>query len=178
MLLVDVVILGVSVMIMLLIVTSVYAWLAGIPSVPTPRSSAQAMVRLARLRGSERVFDIGAGHGRILIEAKRLHPGITAVGIEYSPTVWLLGRLTVLCSRQQVTLLCGDGWKTDLRDADALFLYLSPKLMASLEDKLDRELRPGTVVIAHAFRFSRRQPKETIIVQTMTRKQTLMRYEW
>ncbi len=123
------------------------------PFVPTSRKTARAMVDLAKLRGTERVYDLGAGDGAVLIEAKRRHPGITAIGIERVITVRCLGKLRIRLSRVQVDLRQGDIFRTSVRDADAIFLYVVPHLMERLEKKFDAELKPGTVVVSHAFRF-------------------------
>ncbi|MSR87021.1 hypothetical protein EXS70_02505 [Candidatus Peribacteria bacterium] len=175
---VDLVIVLVTMVVVIIGVTALFAFLGRVPYVPTPGSTARAMVTLARLKGNEKVFDLGAGNGRILIEAKRMHPSLDATGIEFSPTVWLLGIVTILLSGQRVAFFRRDARKIDLRDADAIFLYLSPHLMAQLEDKFDQELRPGTVVISHAFRFPRRQPVEVTKVQRWNGLKTILRYEW
>ena len=175
---VDIVILFTILLVIALLTTAAYGFIGGVPYVPTPKSVARAMVDLARLQGSEKVFDIGAGNGRVLIEAKRKHPSIEATGIELAPTVWLLGRLTILLSGLRVRLIRGNGLAHDLSGADTIFLYLSPSLMATLEQKFDRELRPGTVVVSHAFSFPRRQPTELVTLRRWSGKKTLRRYEW
>ncbi len=175
---VDLVIAGTMILIVFIVVTSIYGFIAGVPYVPTSRSVAKAMVRLARLRGSERVFDLGAGNGRILIEAKRSHPGITATGFEIAPSVWCLGVLTIFLSRQKIAFFRSDARKASMNAADIIFLYLSPGLMAQLEEKFDRELRPGTVVVSHAFRFPRRRPQEVVTLDRWWGKKTLLRYQW
>lgn len=112
------------------------------------------------------------------MEAKRLHPGITAIGIEITPTVWLLGVLTMWWRRQKITLRCGDARKADLRDADVVFLYVTDPLMAMFEEKFDSELKPGAVVVAHAFRFPHRPAEETVAVDVQGKTQTIARYTW
>ncbi len=175
---VDLVILFTILLIVVIVLTTAYAFIGGVPYVPTSRSIARDMVDVARLKGAERVFDLGAGNGRILIEAKRKYPGLTATGIELAPTVWLLGLMTIFLSRVNVRFLRGDARTVDLRDADVIFLYLSGGLLGELEGKFDRELRPGTVVISHAFRFPRRQPVEVVTLDRWSGKKTVLRYVW
>lgn len=175
---VDLVIFFTILLIVVIVLTTVYAFIGGVPYVPTSRSIAQDMVDVARLKGNERVFDLGAGNGRILIEAKRKYPGLTATGIELAPTVWLLGLITIFLSRVKVRFLRGNALTTDVRNADVIFLYLSGGLLGKLEEKFDRELRPGTVVISHAFRFPTRQPVEIVKIEKWSGKKTILRYEW
>ncbi len=178
MLSVDLFIIFTTILVLVMGVTAVYCFIGGVPYVPTPMFMVRAMVDAARLHGSERVFDLGAGNGRVLIEAKRRCPSITATGVEISPVVWLYGRVMIRWSRQKVRFVRGNALTQDLRDADVIFLYLSTALMAALEEKFDRELRPGTVVISHAFEFPRRQPTEKMIVQHWSGKKTVRRYVW
>lgn len=174
----DIVIVLATLLVLVIVITSVCCFVGGVPYVPTPKFVARAMVDLARLKGSESVVDMGAGNGLILIEAKRRHPGVAATGIEIAPTVWFLGRVNILLSGQKMRLLCGNALNYDASGADAIFLYLLPALMASLEEKFDRELKPGTVVISHAFKFPRRQPTETVVLPHWSGKKTIRRYEW
>ena len=175
---VDIVIVGTAALIATIVVTTIYAFVARVPYVPTPRRVIQSMIDLARLQGSERVFDLGAGSGSILIAAKRKHPSIEATGIELSPLVWLLGRAKIFLSGMQIRFLRTNVFKTDVSDADVIFLYLFPSIMVDMEDKFDRELRPGTVVISHAFPFNRREPQETLKVSHWSGKKTVRRYQW
>ncbi|NOS66854.1 MAG: N-6 DNA methylase [Candidatus Peribacteraceae bacterium] len=175
---VDLVIIFTMLLIIGMMVTSVYGFIAGVPYVPTPHPVARAMVDLARLRGTENVMDIGAGNGRVLIEAKRKHPSIDATGIELAPTVWLLGKLNIFLSGIRIRFIRGNAFDHDMSRTDVIFLYLSPAVMAKLEDKFDRELKPGTVVISHAFTFPRRQPVEMTALPGWMGKKTIRRYEW
>jgi predicted RNA methylase len=175
---IDFVILSVALLILVISVTVFYAFRGGVPYVPTPVAVAQTMVRSAGLKGNERVYDLGAGNGRILIEAKRMYPSVSATGVELSPTVWLLGLLTIALARQRIRFLRADARTVDLRDADVVFLYLTPPFLGTIEDKLDRELRPGTVVISHAFPFPRRQPVQVTTLPWGAGKKTVLRYEW
>ncbi len=70
--------------------------------------------------------------------------------------------------------------KADLRNADVIFLYLSPRWMDHLAPKFDRELRPGTRVLSHAFPFRDRDADETIRVAFPRTEKlgTIYSYRW
>lgn len=178
MLVVDIVIVSTILLVAALVVTGVYSFILRVPFVPTPRVVAQAMVHCARLKGDERVYDLGAGDGTILINAKRMHPGISAVGVELVPTVWMLGRFKIWCSGKAVRFLRKNAMDVDLGDANAIFLYLLPTMLARLERKFDAELRPGTTVISHAFKFPSRSPEEVVKIPGGIMQRTLYRYTW
>ena len=166
------------VLILGVIVTAVGNLLVWVPFVPVPYGVAEEMVRFAHLKGTETVYDLGAGDGRILIAAKRLHGGLRATGWEFVPTVWLLGKLRIWWSGQKIAFRLGDSRRQSVRDADCIFLYLFPTVMPSLERKFDQELRPGTTVVSCAFPFPHHPPIAHTSVHWMGREHKLWLYEW
>lgn len=145
-----------------------------VPYVPTSVNVARAMVKIAGLKGHETVMDLGAGDGRVLIEASKIHPGLTAIGIEYVPTVWIIGKMHIRWHGASVQLRLGDALKADVSGAHAIFLYLSPNLMQKLQAKFDAELPKGTSVISHTFKFAGREPQEEVQVG----RQVVRKYIW
>lgn len=161
-----------------LLVTGIGNFLVRVPFVPTSRRVAEEMVRFADLTGTETIYDLGAGDGRILIAAKRLHPGLRAIGWEFVPTVWLLGKLRIWWSGQEVAFKLGNALKHSVADAGCLFLYLFPAAMAELERKFDRELKPGTKVVSYVFRFPHREPVSQKQVPWLGETRMLWLYQW
>ncbi len=145
-----------------------------VPYIPTSARVAREMVRFAGLKGNETIMDLGAGDGRVLIEALHIHPKLTAIGIEYVPTVWLVGRLLIRWHRVPADLRLGDALKADVSKADAIFLYMSPNLMKKLQKKFDAELPKGTPVISHTFRFEGREP----VAETAVGREKIRKYVW
>lgn len=148
------------------------------PFLPSSRKVVRAMIDFAELRGTETVVDLGAGDARILIAAKKKYPSIRAVGIEILPLVWLLGRLNIFLSRRDIEWRRGNALTQDVREADCVFLYLFPKVMKTLQEKFDRELRPGTKVISYVFRFPGRKPLRELTVPWLGGKNVLRLYRW
>jgi methylase of polypeptide subunit release factors len=58
--------------------------LGGAPFVPTPSRVLIRMVELADIKAGEKVYDLGCGDGRVVIEANKKYQA-RAVGIEISP---------------------------------------------------------------------------------------------
>ena len=168
---------GIVILVVFLVTLTVIAhiWLR-VPYVPTPISVIREMVRFADLRGNETVYDLGAGDGRALIEMKRRHPQIRAIGYELVPTVWLLGRFRIWISRKKIEFYCANAMAQNLSDADCIFLYLMPSLLAKLEKKFNSELRPGTKVLSYTFVFPDRAPTAVRRVEKTGKK--LFLYEW
>ncbi|MFH0770957.1 MAG: hypothetical protein V1926_06330 [Candidatus Peregrinibacteria bacterium] len=149
-----------------------------VPYVPTSWKTARAMVEAAGLKGTETVYDLGAGDGRILITAKRLHPSIRAIGVELVPVVWLLGKVFVWWYGHPVSLRLGNALSQDLRDADCIFVYLITDVMPRFQKKFDAELRKGTTVVSHAFRFPGHTPEREFSVQGIFGPTRVLVYRW
>ena len=150
----------------------------GVPYVPTPRFIAEEMIRVAQVRDGETVMDLGAGDGRVLIAAKKMYPGIRAIGCEFVPAIWLFGLLYIWWSRTDVRLRLGSAQAQDIHDADVVLLYLMPALIASLSPKFDRELKPGARVVSRAFRIPGRQETSRHVLQVGKKNVTLYLYRW
>jgi hypothetical protein len=161
--------------IVLMVVTSIFL---RAPYVPTPKKVTKKMVKFADLKGDDVVYDLGAGDARLLIESKRNHPGITAHGFELSPPVYLWGLFLIWKSRLEIDLRMKNLFHQDVSDADCIFLYLMPGAMKTLHKKFDKELKPGTKVISHAFKFPGRKPVKTMPVPWLQGEKELLLYKW
>lgn len=127
----------------------------GAPWVPTSRQVVHTMLRMAGVKTGEVVYDLGCGDGRVLIAAARGF-GARAVGVEVdvSRYLWSVFAVTLMGLWKQVRIIRGDLFSVDLREADVVFAYLLQDTNDRLKDKLRRELRPGTRIIANTFVFS------------------------
>ena len=120
------------------------------------------MIRLARIKQGMRVYDLGAGDGKLLFLATK--KGATAVGLEINPLLVLWTWIKKMLSRQSktgfnpawgVTVRWKNFWHADLSDADVVFVYLLPWRMEKLATKLKRECKPGTLIVSNSFIFPR-----------------------
>jgi predicted RNA methylase len=130
---------------------------------PTPTPVAEAMLKLARVTPDDVVYDLGSGDGRIVVLAAERF-GARGVGVELEP--YLIEKSRRLADERkvagQVTFIEGDLFTADVSDATVVTLYLSPSVNRRLEDKLKKELRPGTRIVSHQFGIGDWIPDETI----------------
>jgi hypothetical protein len=125
---------------------------ADVMYLPTPYPVVEAMLRLAGVRPGDRLFDLGAGDGRIVIAAAREY-GIHAVGIELDPNKATEARANVRRAGLDplVEIRQGDVFTADLSGATVVTLFLFPEINARLEPRLRAELAPGTRIVSHRF---------------------------
>ena len=99
--------------------------------------------------------DLGCGTGTTLLLAARA--GATVIGVERNPFLWAIAKFR-LRRVANARVLLGDLWTYDVSHTDVVMAFLMPKFMARLDDKLTRELRPGTRVISYVFEIPGRRP--------------------
>ena len=116
---------------------------------PSARIRVTTFLDHVAMKKDDFLVDIGCGDGRVLREAKRRY-GIRALGIEVNLLAYVLARLRNL-GVEGIEIRWGNFWNVNIHDADVVFCYLFPDVMARLAQKLEAELRPGTRVISCNF---------------------------
>ena len=125
----------------------------GAPFVPSSVKSIRTMVHLSGSPAPKRVADLGSGDGRIVIAFARV--GIEAHGFELNPVLvlWARMRILFLGLQDRAHIHLGNYWKADLSQFNIVTVFGLPPMMADLEKKLRRELKPGTRVFSNSFHF-------------------------
>jgi len=106
------------------------------------------MLRLARIKPGEMVYDLGCGDGRIVFAAQKA--GAQAVGYELSAPTYLLAKLRSL-AHPGSRIEYKNFWTQDYSKADVIFCYLLMSSMQTFKDKIWPNLKPGCRVVSHAF---------------------------
>jgi len=132
---------------------------------PTPPETVDEMLRMAKIKKGDVLYDLGSGDGRIPIAAAKQY-GIRAVGIEIDPK--LVTEAQENARQTGVTDLVRirneDMFRVDVSEATVVTLYLSEKLNVLLRPKLLSELRPGSRILSHDFRMGDWKPEQTVRV--------------
>jgi SAM-dependent methyltransferase len=122
-----------------------------VPYVQTPMPVVERMMELGEVGPDTYLIDLGSGDGRIPIAAAQR--GARALGVDIDPmrideahgAAILAGVETRARFRRQ------DLFRTPLREASVVTLYLLPEINLQLRPRLLTELRPGTRVLSHNF---------------------------
>jgi hypothetical protein len=138
-----------------LLVPAIY----GLPSRPTNPNRIRAALKLANLKPDEVLYDLGSGDGRVLIIAAREF-GAKAVGIEIGPTQRVVSWVKVLYngSSDRVRVEAGNFYKSDVRDADVVFIYATSTEVAKLASHLEKQMKPGSRVVSISTDFPEWEP--------------------
>lgn len=168
----------ITIVVLLFLVTLVWQLFVRVPFVPTPAHISDAMIAMIPWKGNDVVIDLGAGDGRVLERMKKNQQGITAIGYEIVPTVWLLGFLRKIFFRSGVQLQLQSLFRADLSDADVVLVYLFPEVIRQLISKFERELRPGTYIVSHTFRLPGYTPIAQRRVARFGGEVSVFLYQW
>ena len=99
-----------------------------------PLAVVDKMLQLGELKAGEKIYDLGSGDGRIVIQAARQYQA-DAYGVEL-----------------------------DDSSADLLTIYLLPVAIEKVTPILDQQLKKGARVIAHDFAFPQWTPAKILDV--------------
>lgn len=149
--------------------------------IPVPEQAMEELLRLARIKKGELIYDLGCGTGELLITAAEKY-GARGVGIEVSRRLarWArkevekrgLGEIDIICDNfffpKYWAHMEGGGDKScAIRKADVVYVYLTLQVQEALKPLLEKELKPGARVISYAFRLQDWKPvKEGLIEET------------
>lgn len=139
------------------------SWFAGTdaPYIPTKMDKIKEVLKLAGLKRGRKFYELGSGDGRVVLEAARI--GANSVGIEQSWLRVLYSRYKAFNLRlhpkdANVSFYHGNIFSRNYKDADVVYIYLLHKGVAKLEEKLQKELKKGAIVITQTYHFPSRKP--------------------
>lgn len=130
----------------------------GAPYLPTMRRQIAAALILAKLKPNNTIIELGCGDGRVLVAAAKL--GYKVVGYELNPLLFIICWLRTWQWRRKkmVKVIFGDFWRYDWPKAEAVYVFLLPRLMGRLENKVKKQYPKGVKVISFAFKFPNLKP--------------------
>jgi 16S rRNA A1518/A1519 N6-dimethyltransferase RsmA/KsgA/DIM1 with predicted DNA glycosylase/AP lyase activity len=125
-----------------------------VPFIPSPYRVVREALNIAKINGDDVLYDLGAGDGRVVLEAARL--GAYGVAVEIDPALASLIRIRSeeLGLSNRITAIEDDFFNVYLGDATIIYQYLYPSISEELKHKYVKELRIGTRIIAYNLPIS------------------------
>jgi SAM-dependent methyltransferase len=120
--------------------------------VPTTEQAVEAMLKLAGVKKTDVLYDLGCGDGRIVVAAAK-NFGARGVGIDINPV--RIGEAKENARKAGVERLVrfeeNDLFLADIHEATVVTLFLLPQLNLKLRPKLLKDLKPGTRIVSNTF---------------------------
>ena len=138
------------------------------PYVPTPSSIVDRMLTLAGVGPGDYVIDLGSGDGRLVTTAVSGYRARGGMGFEIDGALVKLANDNAAKAgvADRVKFVERDLFVANVGDATVVTLYLMPGMLGRVEDKLAKELKPGTRVVSHDYPLPSWKPIETVTFET------------
>lgn len=138
-----------------------FYWLVtGVPFVNSRKKIINFLVKEIKIEPGRILYDLGCGDGKVIFSLAKNNPQAKFSGYELNPSlIWIAKIFRKLPNIQYQR---GNFYKVNVNNADYIFLFLFPELMDKLLPKLEKELKPGAIVISNSFKFSKKQPFKSI----------------
>lgn len=144
----------------------IYAFPAMIAVGPIPahKKGIAKALELADIKPNEKFYDLGCGHGRVLIEAVKKYD---CYGVGYDLVfpccLWAKIKAKFSGKEEKIEVRCKNIFQADLENADVIFCFLSPGLMQKISKYLKtKKLKKGVRIVSYAFRINDMEPVKKI----------------
>jgi SAM-dependent methyltransferase len=136
-----------------------------VPYVPTTEEAVQAMLKLADVKPSDNVYDLGCGDGRIVIAAAKSFKA-HGVGVDIDPV--RIREAKENAKKAGVSAIVrfeeNDLFQADIHDATVVTIFLLPNINLRLRPKLLSDLKPGTRIVSNTFDMGDWKPDKEMTV--------------
>jgi SAM-dependent methyltransferase len=137
-----------------------------VPYLPTTEEAVVAMLKLADVKSTDVVYDLGCGDGRIVVAAAK-NFGARGVGIDIDPV--RIAEAKANAKKAAVESLVqfeeNDLFQADIHEASVVTLFLLSSVNLKLRPKLLGELKPGTRIVSNTFEMGDWQPDKELTLE-------------
>lgn len=137
--------------------------------VPTPQKAVEEMLKLARVKEGDRIYDLGCGDGRIIITAGKKFKAY-AVGYEISILHFLITKLKIKKEKlsSKVKVFYGNFYTKDFHDASVITIFGIPNRMEGVGKLIKKSAPSGVRIVSYAFPIPQFKPKKILKIKNLT----------
>jgi len=130
----------------------------------TSKRATDGIVKIISEHKNARIFyDLGCARGALALRIKKKFPSIKVCAVDNDPIRIYFARARALVLRRNVDFMAKNIFDVNLKDADVVYTYLWYDVMPPLEKKLQKELKPGAIVITNTSKFTGWKPIKEIV---------------
>lgn len=132
-----------------ILIPTAYASVIGAPILPSIGHHIQTSLEKAGVKEGVRFYELGTGTGSV--SAIALKMGARVTGYELSPIFYLISFIRLKLTKKSFKLYLKNFIKSDISEADIIYIFLIPRTISNIKDTLFSKVRPGTKIISYAF---------------------------
>jgi len=134
-----------------------------VPYVPTPMKVVRTLLDMASVGPGDFLIDLGSGDGRIVITAAKEY-GARGFGVDLNNDLVALSKTYAVDEgvQHKVDFFVRDIFKTDIRGASVITMYLLNEINLQMRPRLLADLKPGTRIISHDFHLGDWRPDKMV----------------
>jgi len=145
-----------------------------VPLFLSSTAAADALAVIVERENTQCFAELGAGVGSIVAPLAQRRPMMAIDAFEHAPLPWLITRWRCR-KRPNVNTRVTSFWNAELSRYDTVFAFLSPAVMPKLGEKINREMRPGSLFISSSFPIPDWRPESLVCIDDR-RKTTFFCY--
>lgn len=153
---------GLMIFSIILLLGPMITWFQKAPFVPSFDYHLRLMKQHLKLRKGARLVDLGCGDGKALRFFSKEF-GLLGEGYEINPFV---SRYAKLLNRLRwtgdISIIRSNFQKAQLDKYDYIYVYLFPKQLIMIEDRIFDHMGKDTIIISNSFKFVQHTPYQTI----------------
>ncbi len=146
--------------IVIILISAIYAGFVGAPWVPSKKKTTEDVFSFLEIKEKDVFYDLGCGDGRLVFMAGE--KGADARGFEISIFLFFVANLKKFLQKKKGRILYKNFWKANLADADIIYFFLLPKFYPRLKEKMEEELKEGTIVVTSWWEVEGWKPVKVI----------------
>lgn len=140
-------------LILLFGIFNIVAEIMGAPYVPTSVSDIYQILEKAKISNGQIFMDLGCGDGRV-VRIASLKYRVIGYGFDVNPLLILYAKILSKFQRlKNISFGIKKLSDVNIKNADTIFLFLTPGILKQIKDKLLIESKPGSLLISHGFRI-------------------------
>lgn len=121
-----------------------------VPFVTTASDTVKDLLSLLENKPIHHAIDLGSGDGRVILELAKRNIQVSGYEIK-SPLVKRTQQRIRELGLTNIEVFEKDFWGVDLAPFDLIYIYGMTTIMGRLEEKLEKEAKPGTLIITNVF---------------------------
>lgn len=132
------------------------------PFISIPKEILPAIEKALALHENSVVYDLGCGNGNVLAFLSKHTPNAAYIGIEKNLFAYCAARWNLRKNQRNAKIMYGDFFNNNLSKATHIFTFLYPTLLNQLLPKLQKELKPGTILVSGDYAFQNKSAEQII----------------